>query len=113
MPTMVTFRIDAAASFSMFHDVAIELLKMMGHSGTVPSAILAADIPAALARLQQALAGAEPDEKNQRRLLQDKEKQTGESSVTLTQRAYPLLQMLSAAAARHHDVLWEAGNTVI
>jgi len=113
VPTMVTFRSDAAASFSMFDDVAVELLKMMGHSGTVPSAILADDIPAALARLQQALAGAEPDERNQRRQLQDKEKQTGQSSVTLTQRAYPLLQMLSAAAARHHDVLWEAGNTVI
>lgn len=113
MPTMVTFRSDAATSFSMFHDVAVELLKMMGHSGTVPSAMLADDIPAALARLQQALAAAEPDEKTQRRQLQDEERQTGRSSVTLTQRAYPLMQMLSAAAARRHDVLWEAGNTVI
>jgi len=113
VPAMVTFRSDAAASFSLFQDVAVELLRMMGHSGTVPSAILADDIPAVLARLRQALAAAEPDEQNQRRLLQDKEKQTGQSSVTLTQRAYPLMQMLSAAAARHHDVLWEAGNSVI
>jgi hypothetical protein len=108
----VTFQSDAAASFSLFHDVAVELLKMMGHSGTVPGAILAKDVPAALARLNQALASSAAGEADRRRQLQDQEKETGQASVTLMQRAYPLIQMLSAAAAKQRDVLWNAGSSV-
>ena len=44
---LVTFSCPAYADITMFGDVAIRLLKMMGHSGTVPSALLAADVPAA------------------------------------------------------------------
>jgi len=32
----------------MFGDVALAMLKMMGHTATVPGAILAEDVPAAL-----------------------------------------------------------------
>ena len=45
-------------SFIMNGDIAVQLLKAMGHSGTVPSAILARDIPAALARLKAAVAAS-------------------------------------------------------
>jgi hypothetical protein len=38
MPKMVTFHSAAAADFSLFHDIAVGLLRMMGHSGTVPGA---------------------------------------------------------------------------
>ena len=44
---LVTFRSKAWGNVTMFGDVAETLLKMMGHTGTVPSALLAADIPAA------------------------------------------------------------------
>ena len=54
---LVKFRSDAG-DMTMFGDVAIELLKMMGHSGTVPSAMLAKDIPAAVDRLKHAVAAA-------------------------------------------------------
>ena len=40
---------------TMHGDAAVALLKGMGHSGTVPGAILAADLPDALARLQRML----------------------------------------------------------
>ena len=53
---LVTFRTSAYANITMFGDVAVRLLKMMGHSGTVPSAIRADDVPAALERLKAALA---------------------------------------------------------
>jgi len=43
-------------SVTMFGDIAVTLLKMMGHSGTVPSALLAKDIPAAAGQLKSALA---------------------------------------------------------
>ena len=48
----------------MFGDVAATLLKMAGHSGTMPGALLAREIPSALARLKQALAAADPEEEN-------------------------------------------------
>ena len=42
---LVTFRSNAWGNVTMFGDVAVTLLKMMGHSGTVPSTLLARDIP--------------------------------------------------------------------
>ena len=56
---LVTFDSDVGG-FTMFGDAALKLLKMMGHSGTVPSAILAKDIPAALARLQAGMEAEAP-----------------------------------------------------
>src|SRR5690606_27882768 len=53
---LVTFKTKAYANITMFGDVAVKLLRMMGHSGTVPSAILADDVPAALERLKAAIA---------------------------------------------------------
>lgn len=102
-------RFDSKAGrLTMFGDVAVHLLKMMGHSGTVPSAILAADIPAAIARLEKALenppplpAKPEPAEGAQG------DSDDSESRVPLPQRAYPLLQLLRKAAAQKVDVMWE------
>jgi len=56
---LVTFTSDAYADITMFGDVAVALLKVMGHSGTVPSAIVAEDVPAALSRLTAAIAAEE------------------------------------------------------
>ena len=95
----------------MFGDVAVTLLKMAGHSGTVPSALLAGDVPSALARLKQKLAatGSEGDSKQKARPdVQDAEKAP---AVGLRQRAYPLIQLLSAAAEQGCDVMWEEGNS--
>lgn len=52
---LVTFTTKAYADITMFGDVALALLKMMGHSGTVPGAILAEDVPAALGRLKRGI----------------------------------------------------------
>ncbi|MFV1973803.1 MAG: DUF1840 domain-containing protein, partial [Thiohalobacterales bacterium] len=49
---LVTFTCSAYADITMFGDVAVQLLKMMGHSGTVPGAFRAEDIPVALEKLQ-------------------------------------------------------------
>jgi hypothetical protein len=52
---LVTFSTDAYADITMFGDVAVTLLKMTGHSGSVPGAILVADLPAALSWLTAAI----------------------------------------------------------
>jgi len=97
---LVTFTTDAYADITMFGDVALAMLKMMGHSGTVPSAILAADVPAALSRLTAGIeaAKAEPsvDEKDE-----------DEPQVSLSNRALPLINLLTAAARESCDVMWK------
>ena len=87
--------------FVMFGDVAVRLLRMMGHSGTVPSAILAADMPAAIERLEAALRG-QPDAGA---------REAGEDDdgppVALQQRALPLLDLLRRALADDVSLTWE------
>jgi hypothetical protein len=99
----VIVRFDSdVGGFIMFGDVAVTLLKLMGHSGTVPGAVLAADIPAALERLQAGVQGhVEPappaqDERDERR----------EPPVSLKQRAVPLIDLLTRAARQGKDVVW-------
>jgi hypothetical protein len=100
---LVTFRTKRYANITMFGDVAKQLLDLMGHSGTVPSAIKAEDVPAALARLEAAIeqhraadgAAAESSHDDSPR------------KVTLSQRAVPLLELLRAAKANAADVMWD------
>jgi hypothetical protein len=87
--------------FKMFGEPAVRLLKMMGHSGTVPSALLAKDIPQALARLEAALASA-PAATEEAGKEED-----GTPKVSLRQRAHPLIDLLRRAAKADCDVLWD------
>ena len=91
---LVTFSCPAYADITMFGDVAVHLLKMMGHSGTVPSALLAADVPAALERLEAAVA-AEGDSPAPGESSQPEDE---EPPVSLSHRALPLIELLKAAA---------------
>ncbi|MFA7387964.1 MAG: DUF1840 domain-containing protein, partial [Thiohalobacteraceae bacterium] len=52
---LVTFSCPDYADITMFGDVAVRLLKMMGHSGTVPSALAPEDVAPALQRLETAI----------------------------------------------------------
>ena len=90
-------------SLTMFGDVAVELLKMMGHSGTVPSAILAADIPPAVARLEAALGALLPDARSKA----DIERKDDGPKVSLRQRAFPLIELCRRAADAGADLLWD------
>jgi len=96
---------SAAGTITMFGDVAAQLLRMMGHSGTVPSALLARDIPAAVAKLKAALAAA-PEEPS---VPADGDARDREPKVSLRQRAHPLIELLERAASRGADVLWDKG----
>jgi hypothetical protein len=86
-------------SVTMFGDIAVTLLKMMGHSGTVPSALLAKDIPGALAQLKSGLA-----------MTADTDATPGEegegSRVSLRKRAFPLVELMERAIERGVDITW-------
>ena len=106
---IVTFRTQAYADIMMFGDIAVQLLKLMGHSGTVPGALLAEDIPEALDRLKKAIAAqpAAVPEKEKKDRDDDEEEEEKEPPVSLAHRALPLIDLLEAAAAARCDVLWD------
>jgi len=97
---LVTFTTEAYADITMFGDVAITLLKMMGHSGTVPSAILAEDVPVALRRLTSAIEA-------EKALPPVEEEDEDEPPVSMANRAMPLINLLTAAAEAGSDVTWK------
>jgi len=93
---------------TMHGEAATALLKGAGHSGTVPGAILAADLPVALAHLQRTLestgdsSGGAPPPSDE-----DEDEKEREPVVTLRTRAVPLLDMMRTAIARGSDLMWE------
>jgi hypothetical protein len=97
---LVTFTTNAYADITMFGDVALAMLKMMGHSATVPGAILAADVPAALSRLTAAI-----DAEKASPPVEDKD--ADEPVVSLANRALPLINLLAAAAKAESNVMWK------
>ena len=100
---LVTFTCKAYADITMFGDVALGMLKMMGHSETVPGAILAEDVPAALDRLKRAIEAA-PSSSESKKARDD---DSDEPPVSLMHRALPLIELLTAAARQKVDVMWK------
>lgn len=98
---LVTFTTKAWADITMFGDIAVALIKMMGHTGTVPSAILADDVPAALARLKEAV-----EEVPEEDTAGEDDDESGDKKVSIPTRAYPLIELLTAAADQKCDVMW-------
>jgi uncharacterized protein DUF1840 len=106
---LVTFTCSAYADITLFGDIAVRLLRLMGHSGTVPGAIMAEDIPNALQRLQTAIEdqpqSGEPDQDHE-----DDDDQ--EPPVSLAHRAVPLIALLQAAADANTNVMWERSDSL-
>ena len=70
----------------------------MGQSGTVPSAILAGNIPEALSPLTSAI-NAEKS--------QPASKHSDGVAVSMAHRALPLIDLRTAAAKEGYDVMWK------
>ena len=97
---LVTFTTKAYADITMFGDVALVMLKMMGHSETVPGAIRAEDVPSALSLLTAAIS-----EKDALPPVEDKA--ADEPAVSMAHRALPLINLLAAAAKSGSYVTWK------
>lgn len=102
---LVTFSCPAYANITMSGDVAVSLLKLMGHSGTVPGAFRAEDVEAALVRLQAAIdadqRSPEPEESGH--------EEDDQPPISLSLRALPLVELLGAAVEAKSDVMWKSG----
>ncbi|ODN68119.1 DUF1840 domain-containing protein [Methylophaga muralis] len=95
---IVTFSSKASANITMLGDVAKDMLKIMGHSGTVPGAFQPQDLPRALENLQKAVDSS---------AAADQDPEDGEFKPGLSQRALPLINLLKAAIDANVDVMWD------
>ena len=101
---LVTFKTDVG-NIIMFGNVALPMLKMMGHSATIPGAILAADVPMALSRLKVAI-NTEKDSPPVEDEVEDGD-DADAPVVSMADRALPLINLLTAAAEADCNVMWE------
>ena len=104
---LITFKTRAYADVTMFGEVALKLIKLMGRRETVPSAIEPEDIPQALKMLRAGIAtddaAAKEDES------EDGDDET-EELVSVHNRALPLIELLQAAHKENVPVMWEGGG---
>jgi len=106
---LVTFRCDVYPDITMLDDVAIPLLKIMGHSGSVPGAIIAKDVPAALTRLKSAF----KQENNSAELtISNPQSEEEDEDVSLETHAFPLIELFSCAAKEKCNILWDKGTKI-
>lgn len=112
---LVTFRSTATESITMFQDVAIQLLKLMGATGRIPGALGPEDVPLALQKLEHAteqikagthVTPARPADNEDAR-HEDEDDADREAPVDLATRAVPLLSILKRAAAAKAEIMWE------
>lgn len=111
---LIRFSSIATESIIMLRETAMPLIHMMGASGSVPGAIYARDLPAALSRLrkglhlknslQPALAVSDDDEPEQSALNLD---------VPLAIHALPLIDLVERASAARVPMMWEENKATI
>ena len=103
---LITFKTRARyPNITMFGDVALQILRLMGRRETVPSAIEPEDIPGALIHLRNSLASEE--EANAEATSTDNGDEA-EAGVSIGTRAGPLIEMLEAAAEEGVAVMWDS-----
>lgn len=99
----------------MFAETTRRILDILGKDQTPRGVITADQVPDALARLQAAVddekaqiaaARQRGDEADKRGSADPADAAAAARAVTLGQRAYPLLEMLRAAAKKKVDVTW-------
>ncbi|EJF7262615.1 DUF1840 domain-containing protein [Vibrio parahaemolyticus] len=105
---LITFRCRSYANVTMFGDIALVMIKMMGHSGTVPGSISAQDVPDALSKLTSALSAKNAAEENLPTDVDvDEEEEQAEPAVSLGRRAFPLIELLKSAIKEECEVMWD------
>ena len=103
---LVTFTTDAYADITMFGDVALTMLKMMGHSATVPGSIRAENVAEALSLLQAAIAA-------DKTLPPVNDKNADNPVVSTAHRSMPLIELLSAAIKANDYVMWDTSTIIV
>ncbi len=96
----------------MHGEPAVALVRLGGHSGTVPGAVLAADLPAFATKLRAGLE-LHGDELSPAPTTaeagrgEDEDDEPRERPIKLRLRAVPLLDMIETAVRQKSDLVWE------
>jgi len=101
----ITFHSEHSPDVLMLESVALELIKAMGHGGSVPGALAPVDLPAALANLERTVSAAAARAGG--KAAADEADVEREPQVPLAHRAGPLLAMLRTAQSEGDHVMWE------
>ncbi len=103
----VTFHSPAHGDVLMLDQHARYLIELMGHSDQVPGALDSSDVPGARQQLRESLNQLDSaDEASDTAAEDEDEEASDEASIDWHRRAWPLLQMLDAAADAESHVLW-------
>lgn len=98
---LVTFSSPAHSDVVMFADLAKRMLKLMGKSTDIPGAISADEVPSVLAHLKNEVGESEANEAQN--TVDDDDH---EPPVGIAVRAFPIIEMLNAAAEAESTVMW-------
>lgn len=113
---LVAFRSRAAGELFMFDETARRIFEILGKPATSRGVLTPAELPAAIDRLQAAVAAererlqaAEAERRNAERAGDPGDpaaEAAAARAITLGQRAFPLIEMLRAADRRRVEVTW-------
>ncbi|MDP4535477.1 DUF1840 domain-containing protein [Alkalimonas collagenimarina] len=114
---LITFSCTATSDVTMFGDVAINILKIMGYDEKLPNAMSAKDVPQALAKLKAAIEiekaqqsdEVEPDKDIDQEQDENEETDDVEPAISLKHRSFPLIKLLNAAIRDECPVMWDVG----
>jgi hypothetical protein len=102
---LVTFKTDTYPNIIMFGNDALAMLKMMGHSATVPGSIRAEDVAHALDQLK----GGIDKQESPPPVVAEGEK---ELIVSTAHRGMPLIDLLTAAVKANDYVMWDTSTII-
>lgn len=99
---LIKFQTKNYPTIIMFDDIAKMMIKYMGQSGAVPSAINSKDVPIALDNLKNAINRASKEENLSFDVQGDEEE-----FISIATRAKPLIELLESARDNSEYVMWE------
>lgn len=105
---LMTFQSNAYADITMFGEIGLEMVAMMGHRKTASGAIKAEGIPQALEHLTSALSLVKANTEQTQRYDEEDDDEQDELPISLANRAVPLIKMLNAAIKEECHVMWES-----
>ncbi len=108
---LIVFRSKAAGEIYMFAETAYRLLQIIGKADSPKGVITSDQVPDALNKL---VAAVDAEKAHQAEAARDRDTAdrrgdatgTQQQPITLSQRAFPLIEMLRLAAKRNADVTW-------
>ena len=102
---MVTFTTKNFPDIVYIDEIAENLLRLMGHSGSVPGAILPEDLPGCLENFELEL--AKRKDFVEQSPNDNPENDNEEPAISLRTRAKPLIELMTSAINLNHPVSWK------